>query len=143
MHMQNGTDGAAEAGGDPATVARRYFRALAAGDQRTLGDLLAEDAVWHQPGRNRFSGRHEGAAAVAALVAGMLERSGGTLRVEPSGEPMPNGELVAVPVRFRAERDGARLDAAGVDLLTVREGRIVRVALFSADGPGEDRFWGA
>ncbi|MFD3745483.1 nuclear transport factor 2 family protein [Nocardia sp. NPDC058633] len=37
-------------------IARSYFHAVRTGDMTTLGELLAEDIVWHQPGVNRFSG---------------------------------------------------------------------------------------
>ena len=55
---------------------------------------------------------------------------------------MVNGELVAGPVRFSGRRDAASMDMAGVDLLTVRDGKIVEVHLFSEDGEAEDEFWG-
>ena len=60
-----------------------------------------------------------------------------------AGEAMVNGELVAVPVRFSGQRDGASMDMTGIDLLTIRDGKIVEVHLFSEDGPAEDAFWGA
>ncbi|GAA4086161.1 hypothetical protein GCM10023066_20010 [Nocardioides kongjuensis] len=58
------------------------------------------------------------------------------------GPAMVNGELVAVPVRFTGRRDGASMDMTGVDLLTVRDGKIVEVHLFSENGVAEDQFWG-
>ena len=56
---------------------------------------------------------------------------------------MTNGELVAVPVRFAGSRSDVSMDMSGVDLLTVREGQIIEVHLFSEDGAAEDAFWGA
>lgn len=53
---------------------------------------------------------------------------------------MVNGELVAVPVRFTGARSGASMGMARVDLLTVRDGKIVAVRLFSEDGAAEDDF---
>lgn len=35
------------------------------------------------------------------------------------------------------------MDMAGMDLLTVEDGKITQVRLFSEDGPAEDAFWGA
>lgn len=55
---------------------------------------------------------------------------------------MANGELVAVPVRFSGERADASMDMAGVDLLTIRDGKIIAVHLFSEDSADEDAFWG-
>lgn len=131
-----------DANDNPLAVTTRYFDALAAGDLATVGASMADDIEWHQPGDNRFSGVHRGPAAVGAMIAGMGEVSEGTFRLEVTGPMMANGELVAVPVSFTGERADARMDMPGVDLITVRGGRIVRVDLFSGDGAAEDAFWG-
>lgn len=126
----------------PLAVTTRYFDALATGDLATVAASMADDIEWHQPGDNRFSGVHRGPAEVGAMITGMGDVSGGTFRLEVTAPMMANGELVAVPVRFTGERDGLRMDMTGVDLITVRDGRIVRVDLFSGDGVAEDAFWG-
>lgn len=126
----------------PAAVAARYFEALDRGDVPTAMGLLSPQVVWHQPGVNRFAGEHAGLDAVGALLGGMMEVSEGTFQLAVTGPAMVNGELVAVPVRFAGTRAEASMGMAGVDLLTVRDGRIVEVRLFSEDGPAEDAFWG-
>ena len=68
--------------------------------------------------------------------------SEGTFQLTVTGSLMVNGDLVAVPVRFTGQRADASMDMAGVDLLTVRGGKIVEVHLFSEDGSAEDLFWG-
>jgi uncharacterized protein len=124
------------------TIATRYFDALRSGDAPGAMALFAPDVVWHQPGSNRFSGVHRGPAQVGDMLGDMMEVSQGTFQLAVTGPPMPNGDRVAVPVRFSGTRDGARMDMAGLDLLTVRDGSIVEVALFSEDGSAEDAFWG-
>jgi ketosteroid isomerase-like protein len=126
----------------PAVVAGTYFDALGRGDVPAAMAQLSEAVVWHQPGVNRFSGDHVGAEGVGALLGGMMEASQGTFQLAVTGPAMVNGELVAVPVRFSGRRDAVSMDMAGVDLLTVRDGKIVEVHLFSEDGPAEDEFWG-
>jgi ketosteroid isomerase-like protein len=126
----------------PAAVAATYFDALGSGDVPTAMAQLSPDVVWHQPGANRFSGDHRGLEGVGALLGGMMEASQGSFQLAVTGPAMVNGELVAVPVRFSGRRDATSMDMAGVDLLTVRDGRIVEVHLFSEDGAGEDEFWG-
>jgi uncharacterized protein len=126
----------------PATVAATYFDALGRGDVPTAMAQLSGEVVWHQPGANRFSGDHAGAEGVGALLGGMMEAIQGSFKLSVSGPAMVNGELVAVPVRFSGSRDAVSMDMAGVDLLTVRDGKIVEVHLFSEDGPAEDAFWG-
>lgn len=126
----------------PASVAATYFEALAAGDVPTAMAQLGPQVVWHQPGANRFSGEHVGVEGVGALLGGMMEASNGSFRLAVTGPAMVNGELVAVPVRFSGTNADASMDMAGVDLLTVRDGKIVAVHLFSEDGAAEDVFWG-
>ncbi|MDQ4046726.1 MAG: nuclear transport factor 2 family protein [Actinomycetota bacterium] len=104
--------------------------------------LLSPDVVWHQPGSNRFSGDHSGIERVGSLLGGMMETSQGTFRLNVTGPAMVNGEFVAVPVQFSGKRTDVSMDMSGVDLLTIRDGRIAEVRLFSADGPAEDAFWG-
>ena len=125
----------------PAAVAATYFDALGTGDVPTAMAQLSEAVVWHQPGANRFSGHHRGLEGVGALLGGMMETSQGSFQLAVSGAAMVNGELVAVPVRFSGRHDEASMDMAGVDLLTVRDGKIVEVHLFSEDGEAEDQFW--
>jgi len=126
----------------PAAVAATYFDALGRGDVPTALAQLSESVVWHQPGANRFSGDHVGAEGVGALLGGMMEASQGSFQLAVTGPAMVNGERVAVPVRFSGRRDAGSMDLAGVDLLTVREGKIAEVHLFSEDGVAEDEFWG-
>ena len=126
----------------PATIARIYFEALRRGDVPTLMDQFAQDVVWHQPGENRFSGIHRGVDSVGALIGGMMQVSDGSFALEVTGPLMVNGDLVAVPVRFTGRREDASMNMSGVDLLTVRDGKIVEMHLFSEDGAAEDAFWG-
>lgn len=126
----------------PAAVAASYFDSLGRGDVPGAMALLSPDVVWHQPGANQFSGDHTGIDGVGALLGGMMGASEGSFQLSVTGESMVNGELVAVPVRFTGARTGASMDMAGIDLLTVRDGKIVEVHLFSADGAAEDIFWG-
>lgn len=124
------------------TVATEYVLALVDGEVAGAMTRLSPQVQWHQSGQNQFSGVHRGPEAVAALVGRMHQISGGTFRLELAAKPMVNGPLAACPVRFAGERNGDRLDMAGVDLLTVQDGLITQVYLFSADGAAEDRFWG-
>lgn len=126
----------------PAEVVGGYFQNLADGNVEQAMAALDPNIEWHQPGENRFSGVHRGPEAVGALIGGMMEVSQGTFAVAPTGTLMTNGDVVAAPVRFTGRRDGEVLDQDGIDLLTVSDGRISQVRLFSSDGPAEDRFWG-
>lgn len=126
----------------PAAVAAAYFEALGRGDVPTAMGLMSPQVVWHQPGANQFSGDHTGMDGVGSLLGGMMDVSAGSFQLVVTGPAMANGELVAVPVRFSGTRADASMDMAGVDLLTIRDGQIIAVHLFSEDGANEDAFWG-
>ena len=126
----------------PAAVAASYFEALGRGDVPAAMALLSPAVVWHQPGANRFSGDHTGIDVVGSLLGAMMEVSEGTFQLAVTGPAMVNGELVAVPVRFSGTRAEASMDMPGIDLLTVRDGQILEVHLFSEDGEAENAFWG-
>lgn len=126
----------------PAEVAATYFEALGTGDIPTAMAQFSPTVVWHQPGANQFSGEHTGIDDVGALLGGMMEASHGSFQLAVTGSAMINGDLVAVPVRFSGSRTDASMDMVGVDLLTVRDGKIVAMHLFSEDGASEDAFWG-
>ena len=128
---------------NPESVSAAYFGALATGNVPEAMGLLSTDVVWHQPGANQFSGDHAGVEGIGALLGGMMQASEGTFQLAVSGPAMVNGELVATPVRFSGTRSDASMNMTGIDLLTVRDGKIVEVHLFSEDGPAEDVFWGA
>ncbi len=56
---------------------------------------------------------------------------------------MINGDLAAMQVEFGAQREGAAMSMAGVDIVRVAGDRIAEVWLYSADQQAEDDFWGA
>ncbi len=124
------------------SVAARYFEALVKGDAASALSLLSADVVWHQGGANRFSGEHHGRDQVAATLAAMMKVGQGSFRLYLTGPLMVNGQHVAAPVHFSAQRPGARMDMDGVDVVKVRGGQVCEVRLFSADAVAEDEFLG-
>lgn len=119
-----------------------YFTAIQTGDLETLGALVAEDVIWYQPGNNKFSGTHQGAPAVFGMIGGMMETSVGTFKINNVQSIMANGSKVAAVLQFSGQRDGAEMSMLGVDILTVENGKITEVWLYSSDQQAEDIFWG-
>ena len=126
----------------PVETAKEYIRAIQVADQRRLGELISPDVVWHQPGKNRFSGTHRGIGEVLSMFGAMMEVSGGTFSIPRAGRFMANGEWVAIELEFSAQRPGMTLAQPGIDLLRIENGRIVEVRLFSSDQNAEDAFGG-
>ncbi|MDQ1833821.1 nuclear transport factor 2 family protein [Massilia scottii] len=123
-------------------IAKTYIEAVQTGDQATLGSIISPDVIWHQPGRNRFSGTHRGMANVGPMLGAMMEVSKGTFAITRAEHYMASGEWVAITVEFAGEANGIKLKQAGVDLIRIHDGKIVEVRLFSGDQAQEDAFWG-
>lgn len=123
-------------------IARNYFEAVQTGDLGTLGKLLDEDVVWHQPGANRFSGVHNGRDAVFALIGQMMQASNGTFAIDNLYSLMGNGDLISATIHFAGQGTSGSMSMDGVDLLRLTDGKIVEMWLFSSDQAAEDAFWG-
>jgi uncharacterized protein len=123
-------------------IAKTYIKAIQIGDQASLANLISPDVIWHQPGKNRFSGIHKGIAAVGPMLGAMMEVSKGTFAITRADHYMANGDWVAITIEFAGEASGLKMKQAGVDLIRIEGGKIVEVKLFSSDQAQEDAFWG-
>ena len=123
-------------------ISKTYIKAVQTGDQATLGSIISPDVIWHQPGKNRFSGTHQGMANVGPMLGAMMEVSKGTFAITRADHYMANGDWVAITLEFAGEANGIQLKQPGADLIRIEGGKIVEVRLFSSDQAQEDAFWG-
>ncbi|TDD48200.1 nuclear transport factor 2 family protein [Kribbella antibiotica] len=123
-------------------IARTHLEAVQTGNMAIVGELLAGDIVWHQPGANQFSGDHEGQEAVFGMLGRMMESSQGTFAIETIHSLMDNGDLIAASIHFAGRRGDTAMAMDGVDLMRVQDGKIIEMWLFSGDQTAEDAFWG-
>ena len=66
-----------------ATRIRSLFAAFRARDLDTIRAALAEDAIWHFPGRTgKIAGAHVGHGGILAFLARVMELTGGTFGLE-------------------------------------------------------------
>jgi len=122
-------------------IVKKYFEALQNGDMNLLSSLLSDDIVWHQPGRGQLSGTYRGKKGVFALFARFMEISKGSFKIDTVNSIMGNEDLVTATLRFSASNKNAAISMSGVDLMQVREGKIVSAWLFSENQDVEDNFW--
>ena len=122
-------------------IMRNYVDSLGRGDMETVGALLADDVIWHQPGASHLSGLHTGKKEVFAHLGKFMELSGNTFRVTKVDAVMANDDRVAATMHFMAERPGRTLSMDGVDVMRIEGGTIKEVWLFSDDQAAEDAFW--
>jgi len=118
-----------------------WFAGQARTDIAAMQDMLAEDVVWHVPGRNLLSRDYHGKAEVFGFFARARELSGGTVRIEPI-EILAGDEHAVALVRVHAEREGRKLDGE-LQAFTFRieGGRIAEFWFLVEDRYAVDAFW--
>ncbi|AAQ66500.1 conserved hypothetical protein [Porphyromonas gingivalis W83] len=122
---------------------RQFYTALAQGDFETVGALLSDDLVWHQPGQGALSGTYNGKQNVFAHLERMAQLSNGTFAIDQVDYVTDNGNLVAAAIAFAVSANGHSIEMKGVDLFNFENGFIKKVWLFSERIEEEDRFWTA
>jgi len=91
-----------------AELVRRFHDAQGRADAATLMDILADNVVWHVPGKNLLSRDYTGKAEVAGFWGRARELSGGTVRTELLDVLGSDAFGIAL-VRVHAEREGRSL----------------------------------
>lgn len=122
-------------------IVQNYVDSLSKGDMEKVGQLLADDVIWHQPGSSHLSGLYSGKQKVFAHLGKFMELSDNTFRVNKVQSVMANGNMVAATLHFMAERPGRKLSMDGIDVMRIDGGKIKEVWLLSNDQAAEDAFW--
>jgi ketosteroid isomerase-like protein len=123
-----------------ASVLRRAYEAFARGDFAALSELLADDVVWHVPGRSLVSGSHHGREALLGYFGRLMELSGGTFKAEPH-DILANDRHVVSLEHLTAQREGKLLDVELALVVRVGDGRIVEARDYFSDQNAWDEFW--
>ena len=124
-----------------ADLLRRFLDAQSRGDAALLNELLADDIVWHVPGRNLLSRDYAGKTEVFEFFGRARELSSGTVRTEVID--VMGGETYAVAiVRVFAEREGRSLGGS-LQAWTCRieGGKIAESWFLVEDRYAVDAFW--
>jgi ketosteroid isomerase-like protein len=122
-------------------IVRSALEALQKGDWRPYHDLLADDVVYHAPGRNRLSGDHRGKRAVEEMFDLSERLAGGTFRAELH-DVVANDDHVIVMSIARAEREGKEpLKDRRVLVFHMKDGRVTEIWWHPGDQHRIDDFW--
>ena len=105
-----------------ADIVRRAFEAYATGDLDGLGEAFVDDAVWHVPGTNRFSGRFASREAVLDRLRRMSE-AGIVTELEVHDVVANDDHAIALVHLHVANAEGQRYDQQQVQVWHMREGR--------------------
>jgi ketosteroid isomerase-like protein len=121
-------------------LARKGYKAFAAGDIETVKGLLADDVLWHIPGRSPLAGDYKGRDEVLGFFAKIAERSGGTFKLDVH-DVLANDEHAVVLVVAKAERAGKRLNEPLVHVSHIKNGKITEFWAHPSDQYSGDEFW--
>ena len=89
---------------------RKAHEVFSKGDKDSLTKMIAEDIVWHSPGKGLISGEFRGREAVfEEFFAKMDELSGGTAKFVEHEDYFGNDERSVALGRFSATRNGSTL----------------------------------
>jgi ketosteroid isomerase-like protein len=125
-----------------AELHRRQGEMYAGGAVGPVVELLAEDVVWHVPGRSPIAGEHRGTAAVIEYFERRRRLADATMRMHP-GEVISEGDSVAQFVTGTAVLGGEEVSwqTIGAYRLDAEHRRIREVWLVPLDADLFDRIW--
>ena len=123
-----------------AEIARRAYEAFLAGDTAVLGELMADDIVWHSGGNNPLSGTYRGQAEVFGLFAKIGELTDGPYALEIH-DIVANDEHAIALVRTKPQRAGRELDSRAVHVWHLAEGKLTEFWTYPEDPSAVDEFW--
>jgi uncharacterized protein len=119
---------------------RRAFAAFAQGNMATMTELIAEDTVWHIPGRGPLSGDHRGRDTVFELFSRLVQGSEGTFTQELHDALGSDDHAVAL-THASARRGPHTYDFNDVWVFHLRNGQITEAWWRPEDLYASDQFW--
>ena len=122
-------------------AARTSFEAFMKGDLEAMAAGIADDAVWHVPGKHRFAGDYSGRSAIVGRFAEMAQ-AGVRTTVEEIHDVVGNDEHVVGLVRFAIESPSGRSAQNSAWILHVRDGRATEFWAHNADQAAIDEIIG-
>jgi ketosteroid isomerase-like protein len=119
---------------------RKGYDAFKNQDLETIGELFADDIVWHTAGDNLISGDYRGKEEVLGMFMRLHEETGGTFVTEVHDAFGSDEHAVAI-TRLRAQRNGKTLESDGVHVMHVEDGKATESWVMSRDQAAVDAFW--
>lgn len=121
---------------------RRQREMYAGGSIDAVVELLAEDIIWHIPGKSPIAGYHSGIAQVIDYFDRRRRFANATMRMHPGGV-VAEGDAVAQFVEGTAVLDGEQVSwrTIGVYRVHIEHRWIREVWLVPLNGELFDRIW--
>ena len=117
--------------------------AVSRGEVDHFGEiLLADDVLWHWPGRSSMAGDYAGRDAALGLIRGFHRLTGGRLQVQPV-DILEGDDFLMAFTHVTAEQDDRTLDVMMADAMRFGpDGRVVEYWTLSNDQAAVDSFLG-
>lgn len=106
-----------------AAAARTAIEAFAKGDVETMAASIADDATWHVPGSNRFSGDFKGRAAVLGRFQ-QMGAAGLSTSIDEIHDVVGGDEHVVSLVKLSVSSGEASASANAVWIMHVKDGML-------------------
>jgi ketosteroid isomerase-like protein len=123
-----------------ARLIRRGHESFARGDLEALQEFMADDVVWHEPGRSVLGGDYKRPEGVIELLRKLQDLSNGTFKVEIV-DLLANAERAVAIQEESAQRGDRELDMASAVEFEIHHGKITEVTVYHADTYHFDEFW--
>ena len=123
-----------------AQVVMQGFAAFAAGDMAAMKSLFADDATWHSPGNNKFSGSYTGPDAIVRFMTDVQADA------EIDNQPhdiLASDDHVVVLTNATMTKGGDSLDVQNVFVFHVDGGKVQDAWLSSSNQAAVDALFGS
>jgi hypothetical protein len=122
------------------SLVRRTYADFESGDLDLLGVVMAEEVVWHEPGRSSLAGHYRGPKEVLGFLEELKARSSGTFKIEIL-DVLSEPERAVVLQRETAMKDDETLDVIAAVEFEIHHGKITEVTVYQHDSYAFDEFW--
>ena len=122
------------------SLVRRTYQDFESGDLDLLGVVMAQDVVWHEPGRSSLAGHYKGPEEVLGFLGQLKARSSGTFKIEVL-DVLSEPERAVVLQRETATKKDKTLDVIAAVDFEVHHGKITEVTVYQHDTYAFDEFW--
>jgi ketosteroid isomerase-like protein len=119
---------------------RRAFDAFGRGDMAAMRSLVAEDTLWHIPGRGPLAGDHHGRDAVFEMFGRLVQGSEGTFDQQLL-DVLSSEQRVVALTHATARRGDHNYDSQDAWVFQLRDGQIAEAWWRPWDLYAADEFW--
>jgi uncharacterized protein len=122
------------------SLVRRTYQDFESGDLDLLAVVMAQEVVWHEPGRSSLAGDYKGPEEVLGFLGELKSRTSGTFKIEVF-DVLSEPERAVVFQRETATKNGRTLDVIVAVEFEIHNGKITEVTVYQNDAYGFDEFW--